>query len=102
MFDPSKLPQMLQQAQQMAQKLQAEMAQKTAEGQAGGGMVSATVNGQGELVKLKIDPKALEFKDITMLEDLVTAAVNQAHARVREIMGAEMQKLTGGLPPGLF
>lgn len=95
-MDPTKLEGMIQQAQAMAQKLQQEMATRKAEGQAGGGMVSATVNGQGDLLALKIDARVVDKSDIGMLEDLIVAAVNDAHSRIREQLGAEMQKLGGG------
>lgn len=102
-FDPAKLGDMLQQAQQMAQKLQEDMSRKTAEGQAGGGMVVATVNGHGDLVKLRIEPAVVDKNDVSMLEDLVVAAVNQAHARIREEAGSQMQQqLASVLPPGMF
>lgn len=100
-MDPQRLQAMMAQAQQMAQKLQDEMKDKTGEGNAGGGLVVATVNGHGDLVKLRIDPRALDSKDVSLLEDLVVAAVHDAHARVKELIQAEVAKLTGGmgLPP---
>jgi DNA-binding YbaB/EbfC family protein len=100
-MDPQKLQTMMAQAQQMAQRLQEEMKTKTAEGQSGGGMVTATVSGEGTLVKLKIDPRAVDPRDVSMLEDLVVAAVHDAHTRVKDMVGQEMRKLTGGmgLPP---
>ncbi len=101
-MDPAKLQQMMAQAQQMATKLQEEMKNKTAQGQSGGGMVLATVNGHGDLTALKIDPRAVDARDVAMLEDLVVAAVHDAHARVKEMLQTEMQKLTGGMMPPLF
>ena len=100
-MDPRKMQEMMAKAQQMAQKLQEEMKKKTAEGQAGGGMVVATVSGEGDLVKLKIDPRAVDPGDVSMLEDLVVAAVRDAHARVKEMLSTEMRKVGGGmgLPP---
>jgi len=100
-MDPQQLQTMMAQAQQMAQRLQEEMKTKTAEGQSGGGMVTATVSGQGDLVKIKIDPRAVDPRDVSMLEDLVVAAVHDAHSRVKELLATEMRKLAGpmGLPP---
>lgn len=93
-----------------AQKLQARMAElqeelgrRTVSAQAGGGMVEATVNGRQELVALRIDPEVANPDDIEMLQDLITAAVNEALNRSREMVAQEMSKLTGGLQiPGLF
>lgn len=93
-----------------AQKLQAKMAElqeelgrRTVSAQAGGGMVEATVNGRQELVALRIDPEVANPDDIEMLQDLITAAVNEALNRSREMVAQEMSKLTGGLQiPGLF
>ncbi len=94
-----------------AQRLQQDMlsAQEQAkarivEASAGGGMVTATVTGGGELRKLKIDPQCVDAKDLGMLEDLIVAAVNQALVRAQEQMQEEMRKLAGGLnlPPGLL
>ena len=65
-------------------------------------MVLATVNGHGDLTALKIDPRAVDARDVAMLEDLVVAAVHDAHARVKEMLQTEMQKLTGGMMPPLF
>ncbi|HEX2525078.1 MAG TPA: YbaB/EbfC family nucleoid-associated protein [Geminicoccus sp.] len=93
-----------------AQKLQAkmgEMQQKMAdmeiEGGAGAGLVAVTLNGKGEMRRIKIDPSLLVPDDVEILEDLVVAAVNDAKAKIEEQMQGEMQKLTGGLslPPGM-
>lgn len=103
-MDPAQMQQMIAKAQTMAQELQKELLKKTAEGSAGGGMVTAVVDGQGELVRLKIEPTAVDIKDLSMLEDLVVAAVHDAHTKVKGIIQDEMQKMAGGmgLPfPGL-
>ncbi len=73
------------------------------EGTAGGGAVTARVNGKMEMLSVRIDPKLLADGDAELLEDLVTAAVNQALTRAREAAGASMSKVAGGfpLPPGL-
>jgi DNA-binding YbaB/EbfC family protein len=96
----------VKQAQQMQarlQKLQEEAGGVTAEATAGGGVVTAVANGRGDLVSLRIDPAAVDPADVGMLEDLVTAAVNEALRKARETMAAEMQKVTGGMGiPGLL
>lgn len=71
-----------------------------AEGAAGGGVVTATVNGRLELVRVRIDPKLLTDNDVELLEDLVTSAVNQALGKAREAAARSMQDSAGGLPMG--
>lgn len=87
--------------QENMQKMQETLAQQRIEADAGAGLVKATVDGKGELIRVKIDPKAVE--DVELLEDLVTAAVTSATKKAQENMKAEMSKLTGGLelPSGL-
>ncbi len=81
-------------------KLQAELAERRYEGDAGGGMVLATVDGKGTLVDVKIAPEAV--KDVELLEDLVKASVGAATAKSQEAMKQEMAALTGGMNiPGL-
>ena len=97
--------QILKQAQQMQQKMQ-EMQQKseemTQDGTAGGGMVTSTVNGKGQLLKVKIDPSIVNKEDVEMLEDLIIASFNDAKNKVDERMNQEMSSITGGLNiPGL-
>ncbi|HYU14579.1 MAG TPA: YbaB/EbfC family nucleoid-associated protein [Candidatus Acidoferrum sp.] len=83
-------------------RMQEELASKTCDASAGGGMVTATVNGHYDLVALVIDKQVVDPADVAMLQDLVVAAVNQAVARMRSLAQAEMAKLTGGLNiPGL-
>jgi nucleoid-associated protein EbfC len=98
--------QMMKQAQQMQERmaeLQARLDQTEVTGQAGGGMVQATLTGKGELRRLKIDPSLLSPSEVTVLEDLVVAAVNDARRHVEQMVSEEMSKLTGGLklPPGM-
>ena len=95
---------MMKQAQQLQarmQKMQEELADKTVEGTAGGGMVTATANGRGEVVRIQLDPEVVDKDDVEMLEDLIVAAINQAAQRAQEMSAAEMQKLTGGLMPNM-
>jgi DNA-binding YbaB/EbfC family protein len=96
---------LMKQAQKLQSKIaemQEELGRRTVTAQAGGGMVVATVNGRQELVSLRIDPEVANPEDIEMLQDLITAAVNEALNRSREMVAQEMSKLTGGLQlPGL-
>ncbi len=97
----------MKQAQKMKaemDRIQAEAAAKTVEGSAGGGMVTAVANGKGELLSTRIDPEVLRSEDREMVQDLVTAAVNDALRKARELLGQEMAKMAGGLglPPGLL
>lgn len=96
----------MKQAQALQEKMartQAEIAAQTVEASAGGGMVTAKVNGKGELVGLAIDPSVIEGGDAEMLQDLVVAAVSEAQRRAQEFMSQEMAKVTGGMNiPGLF
>ena len=97
---------MMKQAQKLQAKMmemQAEVGNRTVSAQAGGGMVEAVVNGRQEMVSLRIDPEVVVAEDVEMLQDLILAAVNEALNRSREMMAAEMSKLTGGMQiPGLF
>ncbi|MDX2037625.1 MAG: YbaB/EbfC family nucleoid-associated protein [Isosphaeraceae bacterium] len=78
------------------------LGQVIVEGTAGGGAVTAKANGRLELLSVRIDPKALASGDHELLEDLVTAAVNQALGKAREAAAQSLSSLTGGLPiPGL-
>jgi hypothetical protein len=82
--------------------VQDELANKTVEATAGGGMVTVTANGRQEILAVKISPEVINPQDSAMLEDLVTAAVNEALRSSRELLQEEMTKITGGLRiPGL-
>jgi len=85
-------------------KMQEELAQREVSAQAGGGMVEATVNGRGELLRLRFEPEVVDPDDAEMLADMVVAAVGEAQRRAQEMMQQEMSKLTGGmgLPPGML
>ena len=100
------LAQIMKQAQMMQQKmakLQEESAQQTAEATAGGGAVTAVVNGKNQLLSLAIKKEAVDPEDVEMLQDLIMAAVNEALAKVHAEMAEQMGKITGGLNiPGLF
>ncbi len=100
------LAQIMKQAKMMQQKmarLQEEAGQKTAEAAAGGGAVTALVNGKNQIVSLAIRKEAVDPEDVEMLQDLVVAAVNEALKKVQSDVAEEMGKITGGLSiPGLF
>jgi DNA-binding YbaB/EbfC family protein len=93
----------------MAQQMQAEMARVqaeldtlTVEGTAGGGAVTATVSGHGELLSLVISKDVVDPDDVEMLQDLATAAVNDALRRVKQVTEEKMARVTGGLRiPGM-
>ena len=103
---PGGMGNLLKQAQEMQTrmaKIQEELGQKTVEGSAGGGMVQVTVNGQFNLSKVKIDPAVINADEKEMLEDLILAAINDGMRKAREMVSAEMSKLTGGFKiPGLM
>lgn len=93
-----------QQIQEDLAKKQEELAKLTCDASSGGGMVKVTVNGQYEIVSLSIEKDVVDPDDVAMLQDLITAAVNQALTKVRELAKQKMAELTGGLGvniPGL-
>ena len=93
---------MMQQAQQMQERLQKQMVDMRVEATAGGGMVTVTVNGNKHLLQLKIDPEVVSKDDVEMLQDMIVAALNDAHRRVDERLSQSMSGLMGGLKiPGL-
>ena len=96
----------LKQAQEMHGKisqLQEEMANKTVEASAGGGMVTIVMNGKQQVLSIRIDPEVVNREDVDMLQDLISAAVNEAIRKSQEMMTEEMKKITGGLSiPGLL
>lgn len=96
---------LLKQAQEMQgriAKIQEELAQKTVDGSAGGGMVQVKVNGQFNLVAVTIESAVINGDDKEMLQDLILAAVNDGMRKAREMVAAEMSKVTGGFKiPGL-
>ncbi len=88
---------MLQEAQRMQDQLQRDLSEMRVSATAGGGVVTATVNGQKDLLELSIDPDAVDPSDVEMLQDLVVAAVNEAARRVDE----EVQQKLGGIMGGM-
>ena len=102
-----KIGDLMRQAQKLQseiKKIQDELADKTVEASAGGGMVTVVANGKQDIVSIKIDPEVVSPDDVEMLEDLIVAAVNESRRRAQELMMGEMAKVTGGLglPPGMF
>ena len=97
---------LLKQAQEMQArmaKIQEELASKTVQGSAGGGMVQVTVNGQFNVTAIKIEPSVINVEEKEMLEDLILAAINDGVRKAREMVSSEMTKLTGGLKiPGMM
>jgi hypothetical protein len=84
-------------------KMQEELAERTVEGTAGGGMVKVTANGRQQVLRIEIEKDVVDPDDLEMLQDLVLAAVNDALSKAQEMVASEMGKLTGGMNiPGLF
>ncbi|MGE5174053.1 MAG: YbaB/EbfC family nucleoid-associated protein [Betaproteobacteria bacterium] len=100
----SNLMKQAQQMQERVKKLQEEAGGKTVEASSGGGMVTVVANGRQEILSIRIDRSVVDPSDIEMLQDLVTAAVNEALRKSQDLMKEEMAKLTSGmgLPPGMF
>jgi DNA-binding YbaB/EbfC family protein len=97
---------MLKEAQKIQAKmaeLQQRLAETELEGQSGAGLVTVTLNGKGEMRRIKIDPSLADPNEVEILEDLVVAATNDAKAKIEAHLQEEMGKLTGGmpLPPGM-
>jgi DNA-binding YbaB/EbfC family protein len=93
---------MMKQAQEMQARLQEQMTGMRVEGTAGGGMVTVTVSGDKRLHAVKFDPAVVSKDDVEMLQDLVVAAVSDAHRKVDEELGRQMSGLMGGMKiPGL-
>jgi nucleoid-associated protein EbfC len=99
---PGNMQSMMRQAQQMQEKLQQEIAQIKVEATAGGGMVTAQMDGQKNLLAVKIEPEVAG--DIEMLQDMIVAAANEAAKKVDQEVQQKTRGMLGGmgLPPGLF
>ena len=100
------LGQMMKQAQQMQgriEEMQNELSKVEIFGESGGGLVKVILNGKGLMVGTKIDKSVVNDQDISVLEDLIVAAHNDAKRKVEEYTAEEMKKITGGisLPPGM-
>ncbi|MEO7216654.1 MAG: YbaB/EbfC family nucleoid-associated protein [Gemmatimonadaceae bacterium] len=97
MADFMKLMQQAQQMQSRLQEIQDELEKQTVSATAGGGMVTVTADGKGQVTQVKIDPSIVNSADVEMLEDLVTVAVRETQKKAAELAKTEMSKLTGGM-----
>ena len=97
------IQQMMKQAQQMQERLQKEVAEIRVEATAGGGMVTVVMSGTKQLQRLTIDPEVVSKDDVEMLQDLIVAAVADAHRKVDEEIQRRVGGMMGGMRiPGLF
>ena len=94
------LKEMMSMAKQQAEALQKKMEDTVVEATAGGGSVSVKMNGRKQILSLKIDPEAVKSGEVEMLQDLVTAAVNEASRRADELMQSNLGGMLGGLGLG--
>lgn len=103
MKNMGKMMKQAQQLQNKMEKLQEEMADKTIEASAGGGMVKAVANGRQQIVSISIEKEVVDPEDVEMLQDLIVAAVNDALTQSQQMVSEEMNKLTGGMNiPGMM
>jgi DNA-binding YbaB/EbfC family protein len=100
-MDMNKLLQQVGQMQEQMQKAQDELEHEVVESSAGGGMVTVTANGAGEIKQIKIDPKAIDPDDPELLSDMVLAAVNEAIRSARSMQESKLGGLAGGALGGL-
>jgi nucleoid-associated protein EbfC len=99
-FNPKDL---LAQAQRASQEIQEKMRATVVEASSGGGTVTVKMNGQKQVISMKIDPEAVKSGDVEMLQDLITAAVNEASRKVDGSMQSSLGNMLGGMNlPGLF
>jgi DNA-binding YbaB/EbfC family protein len=108
-MEVSALQQMLSRLRQVQEDLQRQVNSVTVDASAGGGMVTVKMNGQKQIVDVRVEKEVFASKDQEMLQDLVRAAVNEASRRVDEELANQMKSLAGGIPgiaglkiPGLF
>jgi DNA-binding YbaB/EbfC family protein len=102
--DLAKMKEMMGQARQMQEQMERKLAETTVEASSGGGLVTVKMNGKKEVLRLKIDPTVIgsSGSDIELLEDLITAAVNEAGRRADDAMKSSVASMMGGLNlPGL-
>ena len=96
-FDPKKMMAQVAKMQEDLQRAQEDLANETVEASSGGGMVTVTANGQGEIVQIKIAKAAVDPDDVEMLEDLILAAVKEASRSAQALAQQKMSGLTAGL-----
>lgn len=102
--DLGKMKEMMAQAKTMQEQMEKKLSETVVEAQSGGGMVTARMNGRKELLRLKIEPTAIgsNASDLELLEDLITAAVNEAGRRVDDALKSSVAGMMGGMNlPGL-
>ena len=92
-MDAMNIREMVKQAQQMQERLQKQMAETRVEASAGGGMVTVVMNGSKQIVSVKIDPEIVSSNDIEMLQDLIVAAINDAHRKADDKLAGQMGSL---------
>ena len=96
------IQQMMKQAQQMQDRLQKQMADLRVEATSGGGMVTVVITGAKQLQSITIDPEVVSKDDVEMLQDLIVAAINDAHRKADEALASQMGGMMGGLKlPGM-
>ena len=96
-FNPKQLQEMLAQAKQQAESLQEKMRETVVDGSAGGGSVTVKMNGQKQVLRVTIDPEMVKSGDLEMLQDLITAAMNDAGRKVDETMQSKLGGMLGGM-----
>lgn len=96
-MNPNKMLKQVRQMQSQMMQMQEKLASETVEASVGGGMVSATFSGQGDIVSIKIDPEVINPDDKEMLEDLIVSAVNEGLKKSRDLINDRMSSITGGL-----
>ncbi|HKY99076.1 MAG TPA: YbaB/EbfC family nucleoid-associated protein [Gemmatimonadaceae bacterium] len=97
MADFSKILEQAQQMQGRLEQVQAELANMSVTGTAGGGMVTVDADGKGQITKVRVDPSIVSASDVEMLEDLILVALRDAQQKSTDLAKQEMSKLTGGL-----
>ena len=101
-MDLKNMMKQVQDIQGRINSMQGKLAEKTVETSSGGGMVTVTANGKQEIISINISPEIIDPSDISMLQDLITAAVNTALKSSKDMMQEELSKITGGIKiPGL-
>jgi DNA-binding YbaB/EbfC family protein len=101
-MDLKNMMKQVQDIQGRINSMQSELAGKTVETSSGGGMVTVTANGKQEIISINISPEIIDPSDVSMLQDLITAAVNTALKSSKDMMQEELSKITGGIKiPGL-
>jgi DNA-binding YbaB/EbfC family protein len=103
-MNPKQLQDMMAKAQEMQRQMQQKMQETVVEASAGGGSVNVRMNGAKQVLAVKIEPELMQSGDLEMLQDMVTAAVNEAGRKIDQALQSQLGGMLGGLgmPPGLF